>query len=97
MGVEFRLRNINNDTKFVMDIWVYDQQGNAQHVLRGHKFPIASAAHGGSWDHFLFGGNNSNSWTWGSSMESHYYIDDFIVDDGSKGRIGPRYFAIINK
>lgn len=96
-GVEFRLRNIDNDTKFVMDIWIYDHLGNSQHVLRGEEFPIDSSAHGGGWDHFLFGGNNSNSWTWGSTMQSHYYVDDFIVDDGSKGRIGPRYFAIISQ
>lgn len=94
-GVEFRLRNINNDTKYVMDIWVYDQDGNSQHVMRGHEYSIDSAAHGGVWDHFFFGGNNSNSWTWGDTMQSHYHIDDFIVDDGSKGQIGPRYFSII--
>ena len=95
-GVEFRIRNINNDTKYVMDIWAYDKNGNSQHIMRGHEYSINSDAHGGVWDHFFFGGNNSNSWTWGDTMQSHYHIDDFIVDDGSKGRIGPRYFTIIS-
>lgn len=91
-GVEFRIRNNDADTAYTMDIWTYDQYGNSTHIMQGQTFPLVEAAHGGSWDVFWFGGNNSNTWEWGPTMQSHYYVDDFIVDAGSKGRIGPRYF-----
>jgi hypothetical protein len=94
-GVEFHIRNINNDTEYLMDMWVYDKAGNASHVMRGRPFGIGAAAHGGVWDQFFFGGNNANSWDWGPTMQSHYYVDDFIVDAGAKGQIGPRYFNAI--
>jgi hypothetical protein len=95
-GVEFRIRNNETDTAYTMDIWTYDRQGNSSHVMQGHAFPIVEEAHGGSWDRFFFGGNNSNSWVWGPTMLSHYYVDDLIIDAGSKGRIGPRYFDAIH-
>lgn len=42
---------------------------------------------------FVIGGNNSNGWYWwGESMESSYYVDDFIVDNN---RIGPIYFELL--
>ena len=40
----------------------------------------------------FFGGNNSNTYSWGPTMQSVYYIDDVIIDEE---RIGPRYFEII--
>lgn len=94
-GVEFGLRHNSDDSSFQIDVWTYAPDGSSQHVLRDKTFHIRQAAHGRGWDHFLFGGNNSNSWTWGPSMTSHYYVDDLIIDDGSKGRIGPRYFEAI--
>ncbi|WP_092385489.1 hypothetical protein [Halopseudomonas salegens] len=94
-GVEFHIRNISNDTEYMMDIWVYDKEGYASHVMFEQVFPINEDAQGGVWDQFFFGGNNANSWNWGPTMQSHYYIDDFIVDGGEKGQIGPRYFEAI--
>jgi hypothetical protein len=39
---------------------------------------------------FLYiGGNNSNQWLWGPTMEPRYYVDDFIIN---KSKIGPDYF-----
>lgn len=96
-GVEFRIRNVDNDTRYLMDIWVYDKTGHEALVMDGQEFSISEQAQGGVWDQFFFGGNNANSWIWGPTMQSHYYIDDFIVDSGEKGQIGPRYFAAINQ
>ena len=95
-GVEFRINNNDTDTAYTLDIWVYDQAGNSTHTMQAKTFSLDQAAPGFSWDNFWFGGNNSNSWAWGPTMVSHYYVDDFIIDSGSKGRIGPRYFAEIN-
>lgn len=94
-GVEYRIRNNETSTGYTMDMWIYDQNGNSSHIMQGHYFPIVPEGYGGSWDRFFFGGNNSNSWIWGPTMTSHYYIDDFIIDEGKKGRIGPRYFSKI--
>lgn len=93
-GVEFKIRNIGNDTQYEMDIWFYDKNGNATHAMRSKAFPITAGGKG-VWDMFFFGGNNANSWSWGPTMQSHYYIDDVIIDHGSKGQIGPRYFKRI--
>lgn len=94
-GIEFRIRNTAGDTAYLMDIWAYDKQGKSTQVMKEKRFPIVAGAQGGVWDQFFFGGNNSNSWSWGPTMQSHYYIDDLIIDNGSKGRIGPRYFSKI--
>ena len=94
-GVEFHIRNIDNNTRYLMDIWVYDRHGQPAHVMQSKPFPITAAAQGHLWDEFFFGGNNANSWIWGPTMRSHYFVDDFIVDAGAKGPIGPRYFQAI--
>ena len=95
-GFEMNIENINSDTQYQANIWIYDSQGNSVHVLRDSVYAVHPKSHnGGRWDHFFFGGNNANSWTWGPTMSSHYYVDDLIIDNGSKGRIGPRYFSRI--
>jgi hypothetical protein len=93
-GVEFNIENISN-AEYRVNMWVYDQRGNAIQMMRDKIHTIAPEAQGGTWDQFFFGGNNANSWTWGPTMSSHYYVDDLIIDNGSKGRIGPRYFRAI--
>jgi hypothetical protein len=94
-GVEMEVENISG-TQFRMNVWVYDRDGNARHMGQDIINDIVEVeAHGQTWDHFFFGGNNSGSWEWGPTMVSHYYIDDFILDEGSKGQIGPRYFQAI--
>lgn len=92
-GVEFHIKNIENDTKYIMDIWAYDKSGKATKLMDSRVFNIVSEAHGGLWDQFFFGGNNANSWLWGPSMNSSYYVDDFIIDDK---RIGEKYFNLID-
>lgn len=93
-GVEFRIRNISS-SQYRVNIWWYNKQGNAVHAMRDATFSIPSNAQGLPWDYFVFGGNNANSWSWGPTMQSHYYVDDFIIDNGAKGQIGPRYFSKI--
>lgn len=94
-GVEFRVRVLPGGTTYGISIWVYDQLGNMSHVLSEKVYPLDVDSLDGYWDSFFFGGNNANSWIFGPTMQSHYYVDDFIVDDGSKGLIGPRYFAAV--
>lgn len=94
-GVEFEVENISGN-QYRLNVWVYDQTGNSRHMGNNIIFPInESSAYGQTWDHFFFGGNNSNSYSWGPTMQSQYYVDDFIIDAGAKGRIGPRYFDAI--
>lgn len=95
MGFEYRFRSINSGTQTAVDIWVYDSTGKSEHVMRGTTFNVTKGEEGKKFDQWFFGGNNSNSWTWGPTMTSVYYVDDFIVDAGSKGQIGPRYFSAI--
>lgn len=94
-GLEISIQNVS-PSQYRQNIWVYDANGTPYHVLNNDLRDIPEeVAHGGNWDHFLFGGNNSNSWDWGPTMQSHYYVDDLIIDAGSKGQIGPRYFSAI--
>lgn len=93
-GYELNVRNISN-TQYSVNMWVYDKNGNSTQIMRDKTYAINLAAQGGRWDHFFLGGNNSNSWTYGPTMKSHYYVDDLIIDNGTKGRIGPRYFSKI--
>lgn len=94
-GVEVKLENSTDNTTYKVNMWVYDQQGRSTHMMRDYVTTINADAQSSNWDQFFFGGNNSLSWQWGPTMSSHYYIDDFIIDDGSKGQIGPRYFNAI--
>lgn len=91
MGVEFRFRA--NNTHHTVDAWIYDECGNATVVGENHQIPTPPDAIDQYYNNFFFGGNNSLSYQWGASMQSHYNIDDVIVNDG---RIGPNYFAAIN-
>jgi hypothetical protein len=89
-GVEFRV-TISGDTS-TFSTWVYDQSGNAMLVGDNVAFPMPSEAVGTKWNQFLFGGNNSDTYSWGPTMQSAYYVDDLIIDDQ---RIGPKYFQAI--
>ncbi|HBO16745.1 MAG: hypothetical protein UR69_C0001G0290 [Candidatus Moranbacteria bacterium GW2011_GWE2_35_2-] len=98
MGVEFRFKNVmeNGVQKTYMDIWIYDKVGNSWHVLVNTPVDFVTQDITELWNWYFFGGNNSGGWLWGDSMQSWYYVDDFIIDDGSKGQIGPRYFSLLN-
>jgi hypothetical protein len=92
-GVEMWMRTNDENTGSLLDMWTYTDTGVAEHVLVDAPYTFGSAAGDRNWDSFVLGGNNV--WTWGPTMDAAYYVDDFIVDDGSKGQIGPRYFAAI--
>jgi hypothetical protein len=90
-GLEYHVTQ--NSTTTDWDIWVYDSAGNATKVMDNKTWPTPADAQGRSWNQIFFGGNNSNTYVWGSTMKSAYYIDDVIVDDK---RIGPKYFSLIS-
>lgn len=95
MGVETRLTNNADNTSYTVNTWVYDKYGNAMKMMDNHVRAIGSGIEFKEWTNFFFGGNNSGFYQWGPTMQSHWYLDDVIIDDGSKGQIGPRYFAAI--
>lgn len=90
-GIEFKLTQNTNGT-VTRSIWVYDQAGNVQQRMADQTWNVTGYNAQYGWDFFFHGGNNTNSWQWGPTMESVYYIDDVIIDDQ---RIGPRYFSAI--
>ena len=89
-GIEYHVTIVGNVATF--SSWTYDQQGNAVLNTDGLTWTIPAEAVGTKWNQFLFGGNNSDTYSWGPTMQSEYYIDDFIID---ADRIGPKYFAAI--
>lgn len=94
-GVEYRITNNRDDSQATMQIWIYDNKGNASKVMNGLTFNLSAPTSTKRWDRFMFGGNNSGVYLWGPTMQSQYYVDDLIIDAGSKGQIGPRYFSKI--
>jgi hypothetical protein len=91
-GIEYHIKQ--EGRRVTQNIWVYDQDGNATKVGDDLIFETPAETEGKKWDFFFIGGNNSESWSWGPTMQpTAYYIDDFIIDDN---RIGPKYFALIN-
>jgi hypothetical protein len=89
-GVEYHISI--SDSATTHEIWVYDQNGNSYKMLEPTNWNTDVAAKGKPMDFFFFGGNNSGTYSWGSSMESVYYIDDVIFDDQP---IGKKYFNLI--
>ncbi len=89
-GLEYHVTRHETTTDW--DIWFYDQNGNATKLMDNKTWPTPAAAQGKKWNQLFFGGNNSNTYVWGPTMQSAYYIDDVIVDDQ---RIGPKYFNFI--
>lgn len=92
-GVEFWIRNNPDNTGSLTDVWTYDQLGRSEHVLADNPYTFGSSAAGMNWDYFVLGGNKV--YDYGDTMNSTYFVDDFIVDNGNKGQIGPRYFNAI--
>jgi hypothetical protein len=89
-GIEYHVTQHATTTDW--DIWVYDSAGNATKVMDNKTWPTPASAQGRLWNQIFFGGNNSNTYSWGPTMQSAYYLDDVIVDDK---RIGPKYFSLI--
>jgi len=93
-GVEFHFRNVMEGDEQVtyQDIWIYGPDGQASQALTHARIVFESQSISNKWNEFYFGGNNSNTYTYGPTMQGDYYVDDFIIDDQ---RIGPKYFRII--
>lgn len=92
-GIEYALTQ-TDDCKTVYEVWIYDQSGVAVKPIDGYTFDTVGCTVGNTldWDYFFHGGNNSNTYSWGPTMQSVYFIDDVIIDDQ---RIGPKYFSAI--
>jgi hypothetical protein len=91
-GIEYHV-TISGDTA-TFTSWIYDKEGNSFVNADGLTWTLPAKAIGTKWNQFLFGGNNSNTFSWGPTMQSAYYVDDLIIDDK---RIGPKYFSLINQ
>ena len=91
-GVEFHFKNVTEDghNYTYSDVWMYDKEGNSWKIIDNHRTEFTSQPITHLWNSFFFGGNNSAVYTWGTTMEPRYYVDDFIIH-GS--RIGPTYFV----
>lgn len=89
-GIEYHIKQFDDHVEF--SYWIYDQQGNYTLMVDKESRPTPDGFVAGKWNQFFFGGNNSNSYTWGPTMASHYQIDDVIIDDK---RIGIKYFNAI--
>jgi PKD repeat protein len=93
-GVEFHFRNVMEGDEQVtyQDVWVYGPDGQTTQALTNARIVFESQSISNKWNEFYFGGNNSNTYIYGPTMQGDYYVDDFIIDDQ---RIGPKYFRMI--
>lgn len=95
------LSNPHGSNNGLIELWLYDKNGN---VIGNDKKPnIVTMADATNWagggyhvfnhrnNKFVFGGNRYDPDFAG--CESHYYLDDIIVDEA---RIGIRYFNLVN-
>ena len=89
-GIEYRVQIVGSTAIFTS--WIYDQAGNEVMNADAYTWSMPLSSVGTKWNQFFFGGNNSNTYSWGPTMKSVYYIDDVIVD---ATRIGPKYFTAI--
>jgi hypothetical protein len=78
----------------VAEAWIYNQKGEYKRAYRfeGLNFLDPDVGPNHKFNRFFFGGNNSNSYTWGPTMQAPYYVDDLVIDDQ---RIGPTYFKLL--
>ncbi|MEJ2619113.1 MAG: hypothetical protein P8163_02380 [Candidatus Thiodiazotropha sp.] len=90
-GLEYHVTQ--NATTTDWDIWVYDSEGNATKFMENKAWPTPVVAQGRNWNQIFFGANNSNTFSWGPTMESPYCID---VCNRLDKRIGHKYFSLNN-
>ncbi len=95
MGVEFHytLEEPASSGGGKMEAWIYNEKGESLRAfyVEGVNY-LPASENGHRFNRFFFGGNNSNSYTWGPTMEAPYYVDDLII---SGNRIGPKYFELL--
>ncbi|MCP4114858.1 MAG: hypothetical protein GY737_05525 [Desulfobacteraceae bacterium] len=91
IGVEIYYKlNDKDQANGEMKIWFYHSDGTEVQVFDRNDLWLRGGGHSDDKINMLFiGGNNSNTYYWGDTMEPLYYVDDFIIN-GS--RIGPTYF-----
>jgi hypothetical protein len=78
----------------VMQMWVYDVNGNATQVLDLNDVNYRLQGNDSHYfNRIVIGGNNSNSFSLGSGMVSQYYVDDVIINGG---RVGPTYYRLLS-
>jgi hypothetical protein len=95
-GVEFHYRNYVSGGQSLtdMDVWDYDERGVATQVMNTVTNDYTGLQPStDKWNFFFLGGNNTESYGWGPTMHSGYYVDDVIIN-GS--RIGPTYYSLLN-
>ena len=95
MGVEFhyKLEEPAGAGNGKMEAWIYNKTGEflRSFYIEGVNYlPASENQH--QFNKFFLGGNNSNSYSWGPTMEAPYYVDDLII---SGSRIGPKYFDLL--
>lgn len=90
-ALELHISQTDTETRYT--IWAYNQIGNTVALLEEKSIPITPESQGKKMNRIAFGAQDADTYTWGASMRSEYYIDDVIIDDK---RIGPKYFKIIN-
>jgi len=97
MGVEFHyvLEDPIENYNGMLEAWIYNSSGECLKTFKvtGFNFRRSSVSRADDlFNRFFFGGNNSNTYTWGPTMEGPYYVDDLIIDNN---RIGPNYFDLL--
>jgi len=95
IGVEMRyVLNSRGNDDGSEQLWWYEPDGTVHQLSQNFTDLWLQSTceydNGDKMNMFLIGGNNSNTYLWGDSMEPRYYVDDFIIN-GS--RIGPSYFS----
>lgn len=98
VGFEFhyKMESPAGASNGVAEAWIYNKRGEYKRAYRveGLNFLDSAVGPNHKFNRFFFGGNNSNSYTWGPTMQAPYYVDDFVVDDQ---RIGPTYFRLLGE
>jgi len=93
-GLEVRLnRGTPGNFDGEVDVWVYDESGNARRIYSNHSLIFMQAGTDFAFNKFFFGGNVSyKNDAAAQNLDVTYYVDDFIINDT---RIGPTYFKLM--
>ena len=93
-GLEYHLtRGTPGKLDGTVEIWAYDENGNAHHIYSKDTLMFVQAGTDFSFNKFFFGGNLFyHEDIKLQNLDTTYYIDDFIIDNR---RIGPTYFQLL--
>ncbi len=94
IGVELRYTlNTRGNADGSEQFWWYESDGTVHQLSTLSGLWLQSTCeydNGDKINEFYIGGNNSDGYLWGSTMNPRYYVDDFILHSS---RIGPTYFT----